>query len=67
MSRRVLLWIAACQSRCIHRRIRNRWLSEHATDNYDYYQFDHDHYDYWHWHNNQHHDKHNHDDNNALR
>jgi hypothetical protein len=72
MSRRVLLWIAACKSRCIHRRIRDRWLSEHATDNYnidDYFNnfLDNDHYDYRHRNNNQHDYKHDHNDNNAMR
>jgi hypothetical protein len=56
LSDRVLLWIASCQSRGIHRRIRNRWMPEHTTNYNDYYQFNHDHYDYWHWHNNQHDD-----------
>ena len=47
MSRRVLLWIATCQSRCIHRRIRDRWLSEHATYYNDYYHCGtNDNYDY---------------------
>jgi hypothetical protein len=52
MSNGMLLWIASCQSRGIHRRIRNRWLSEHTTDHNDYYKFNHDYYDYWHRHNN---------------
>jgi hypothetical protein len=67
MSRRVLLWIAACQSRGIHRRIRNRWLSEHTTD-YNHHHHAIDNYDDdWHWHNNQHDDKHDHNNDNAMR
>ncbi len=70
MSYWMLLRITSCQSRGIHRRIRNRWLSEHTTDNYYYHdRGTNDNYDYqhWYWHNNQHDDKHDHDDDNAMR